>query len=125
MPIPEYKGDPGINPGRHNTKKPGATRVPGFVSEEESVTSRLNWILRRRAAQDDNCVWRPRNKCGVTSLMDSEFHGLLLGAALDDGKVHAGCKRSVLAKFCEAFAVTALRSDELSVDTDEMDNVIV
>ena len=85
-----------------------------------------------RLREDDNCM--DLNKVGVVRqahqpvvepLADGEFHGLLHGAALDDGKVHAGCKRSVLAEFGEAFAVTALRSDELSVNTDEMDNVIV
>ena len=66
-----------------------------------------------RSAQDDK------------GLPHHEFHGLLLGAALDDSKVHAGCERSVLAKLGEAFTMTAFRADELSVDTDEMDNVIV
>ena len=57
-------------------------------------------------------------------LMDGEFHGLLLGAALDNGKVHARSERRGFAKFSEAFAVTALRADELAVDTHKMDNVI-
>ena len=58
-------------------------------------------------------------------LADGEFHGLLHGAALDDGKVHARGERSVLAELGEAFTMTAFRADELSVDTDEMDNVII
>ena len=37
-------GDPGINQGRHNTKKPGTARAPGLVSEGENVISRLNWV---------------------------------------------------------------------------------
>lgn len=57
-------------------------------------------------------------------LMDGEFHGLLQGAALDDGKVHAWSKRCALAEFGKTFAVTALRADELAVDTHKMDNVI-
>ena len=57
-------------------------------------------------------------------LTDGEFHGLLHGAALDDGKVHAWSKRCALAEFGKTFAVTALRADELAVDTHKMDNVI-
>ena len=58
------------------------------------------------------------------NLMNSEFHCLLHGAALDDGKVHARCKRRRLAELGETFAMAALRTNELAIHADEMYNII-
>ena len=58
-------------------------------------------------------------------LADEEFHGLLEGAALDDGEVHAGSKRCALTKLSEAFTMTTVRANELTIHAHEMNNVIV